>query len=314
MPASKGPIRPPRITILLCTFNGAAHLAEQLASYLAQEHAQWDLWVSDDGSTDGTLEILRSFERAEGCRRDIRLLEGPRRGPAANFLSLMCHPELPAGPVALSDQDDVWWPCRLRRALEGLSRGGPVTLYGAQSHHTDQALQVIGASRPPRRGPSFANALTQNIVSGHNAALSAGALELARRAGVPADIPYHDWWLYQLVSGAGGEVVIDDAPVLYYRQHAGNVMGAHRGLAASLQRAAQVLGRTYGGWFEANTEALQRAEALLTEDSRTILAGVAALPRGAGLARPMAFHRLGLHRQTRLATASLHLAAALGRV
>lgn len=314
MPASQGPIRLPRITILLCTFNGAAHLAEQLDSYLAQEHAEWDLWVSDDGSTDGTIDILRAFQRAEGQRRDIRLLDGPRRGPAANFLSLMCHPELPAGPVALSDQDDVWWPCRLRRAVEGLSLGGPVTLYGAQSQHTDDALRVIGASRPPRRAPGFANALTQNIVSGHSAALSPGALELVRRAGVPADIPYHDWWLYLLISGAGGGVVIDDAPVLYYRQHGGNVMGAHRGPAASLERAAQVLGRTYAGWVAANARALQRVETLLTENDRALLAGVAAAPRRAGLSRPLALYRLGLHRQSQLATASLYLAAALGRV
>ncbi|MBE9640237.1 glycosyltransferase [Salipiger mangrovisoli] len=303
-----------RITILLATWNGATHLQEQLESYLAQTHDAWDLWASDDGSSDATLEILESFRAAEAPRREVRIVAGPQRGHAANFLSLLCHPELPAGPVALSDQDDVWLPGKLTLALGALRQAGPVTLYGAQSFHTDGALRRIGRSRIPRGRPCFRNALTQNVVSGHSAVLSAGALELVRRAGVPAGIPYHDWWLYQLVSGAGGEVVIDRARVLDYRQHRQNAMGAHRGLAPRLARAKQVLGRTYAGWIAANLAALDKVGGLLTPENRALVAELCAAPPRPGLARPLAFRRLGLHRQTRLTTASLYLAAALGRV
>ena len=139
-----------RVTILLTTWNGAAHLQQQLDSYLAQNHDAWDLWVSDDGSTDGTLEILNAFQAAERHRREVRIVAGPQRGHAANFLSLLCHPDLPAGPVALSDQDDVWLPGKLRLALSALKDAGPVALWGAQSYHTDVALRVIGRSRQPR--------------------------------------------------------------------------------------------------------------------------------------------------------------------
>lgn len=303
-----------RITILLATWNGAAHLEEQLQSYLAQNHPHWDLWISDDGSSDATIDIITAFRDRESANREVRLLSGPRRGHAANFLSLLCHPELPAGPVALSDQDDVWLPGKLRLALSALHDAGPVALYGAQSHHTDRQLRVIGRSRLPRRAPCFRNALTQNVVSGHSAVLSAGAVELVRRAGMPEGIPYHDWWLYQLVSGAGGEIVIDREKVLYYRQHHANAMGAHQGLAPRLQRVRQVLGRTYANWLGANLAALERVRDLLTPEHQTLLADLRNAPRHPGLTRPLAFHQLGLHRQTRLTTASLYLAAALGRV
>lgn len=303
-----------RITILLATWNGAAHLQEQLESYRAQTHEAWDLWVSDDGSSDATLAILEAFRAAESPRREVRIVAGPRRGHAANFLSLLCHPELPAGPVALSDQDDVWLPGKLALALAALKNAGPVALYGAQSIHTDQALRRIGGSRPPRGRPCFGNALTQNVVSGHSATLSAGALELVRRAGVPEGIPYHDWWLYQLVSGAGGEIVIDTAKVLYYRQHLSNAMGAHQGLSARLVRARQVLGRTYAGWVGANLAALDRVSGLLTPENRALIETLRAERPHPGLSRLLTFRRLGLHRQTRLTTASLYLAAALGRV
>ena len=126
--------------------------------------------------TDATIDIITAFRDRESANREVRLLSGPRRGHAANFLSMLCHPELPPGPVALSDQDDVWLPGKLRLALNALHNAGPVALYGAQSHHTDRQLRVIGRSRLPRRAPCFRNALTQNVVSGHSAVLSAGAL------------------------------------------------------------------------------------------------------------------------------------------
>lgn len=313
--ARSTPVLPmPSITILLCTYNGAAHLEEQLASFRAQRQVDWDLWVSDDGSQDDTWAILETFAAAERDRRTVRLVRGPQRGVAANYLSLLCHPDLPAGPVALSDQDDVWAPDKLALAQAGLRRGGPVTLYGAQYHFADAALRPIGASRPPQRPAGFANALTQNLVSGHTAALSAGALDLVRRAGVKGDVPYHDWWLYQLVTGAGGDVVIDPARVLLYRQHDDNLLGAHRGLGASLRRAQLVLGRTYGAWVRDNLAALRRAEALLSPGNRALLARLETIPPHAGLRRPAALWRAGLYRQTRLTTAAFYLAAALGRV
>ena len=302
-----------RITILLATRNGAAHLRDQLASYRAQEDAAWDLWVSDDGSTDATPTILAEFQTEIGDRHAMRLLSGPKRGVVANFLSLLTHPDLPQGPVALSDQDDVWFPDKLARARAALAAEAPVTLYGAQSIHTNVDLREIGRSRAPQRPPTFANALTQNIVSGHSTVLSAAALALVREAG-PVDVPHHDWWLYQLISGAGGTVKIDPEPVLFYRQHGQNTMGAHRGALASLRRAGQVLGRTYGCWIDANTTALAGCSELLTAENRALLAAFRALPRNAGLARLRALSRLGLYRQGRLATAAFHLAATLGRI
>lgn len=304
---------PQRITILLCTFNGAAYLEAQLQSYLAQNHVFWDLWVSDDGSTDASWAMLERFQRDHGEGREIRLLRGPGRGACLNFLSLLCHPDLPTGPVALSDQDDVWMPQKLTRALAALGAAGPIALYGAQSLHCDAELQVLGQSAPMPYAPNFGNALVQNIVSGHSAALSADAVALARRAGVAHGVPYHDWWLYQLISGAGGDVVIDVEPVLYYRQHGANVMGAHRGLRAHINRIWRVMGRGYGDWIAANLTALARAQTLLSNENKEVLTLLRAQPRRIGLARARAFARCRIWRQSRLATVLLYLALVLGR-
>lgn len=302
-----------RITILLCTFNGAAYLEEQLQSYLAQTHEAWDLWISDDGSTDGTHAILDRFCRDNSIGRDIRILDGPRQGSTANFMTLLCQPELPLGPVALSDQDDVWMPQKLSRALAALEQAAGVALYGAQSLHTDHSLRVVGQSIPMPRAPCFGNALVQNIVSGHSAALSADATQLVRRAGVPRTVPYHDWWLYQLVSGAGGTVVIDPEPVLFYRQHKSNAMGAHRGMPAHINRLKMIIGHHFAGWFTANIAALTLVEHLLSAPNKATLAELRAHSRHRRFGRALAFARCGIRRQRWAATAFIYFAVILGR-
>jgi len=300
------------LTIALCTYNGAAYLREQLDSYLSQRHKNWQIWVSDDGSSDTTLEILDNFGRRHGYHHPLRVIEGPREGVAANFLSLLCHPDFPAGPVALSDQDDVWLDHKLSRAravMEGLT--GPV-IYGAQSLHVDNTLRTISRSSTAGSRPSFGNALVQNVISGHSCVLSAEALDLVRRAGVPMGVPYHDWWLYLLISGVGGQVIIDDAPVLLYRQHESNLMGAHRGPRARIARARQVLRSEYGNWVGANAAALTTRAQLLDPMARQILEDFREPTTGPS--RMAQLRRLGIARQGRLGTACLYAAAALGRL
>ena len=243
----------PPVRILLATRDGAAHLPAQLASYLAQDHDAWALWASDDGSTDGTWDILSAFAAAHPGR-EIRLLRGPGSGAAANFLSLLTHPDLPPGPVTLSDQDDVWFPYRLSRALAGIEGKAPV-LYGATTIETDPDLVPLKRQKGALPTPSFHNALVQNIVAGNTATLNAPALAALRAAGAP-DVPYHDWWLYLRLSGVGARIVLDREPLLYYRQHAGNVIGAHSGARAALARARALLGGSYRDWIRANLTAL----------------------------------------------------------
>lgn len=303
------------IRILMCTHNGAEHLGEQLASFLAQEHVDWSLWVSDDGSRDATLQILEDF-RAAHPDREIRILRGPGRGSAFNYLTLLAHPELDDSMVALSDQDDVWRPEKLARAaarLQGLGDDPVPTAYGAGWYVTDAALQVRNRSRMPRRGASFGNAMVQTILSGHSLVINAAARRLVAAAGVHNEVKSHDWWIYLLVTGVGGRVLVDEAPVLYYRQHRTNTVGANSGLHAAFRRAALLLGGDYRGWIEGNCRALAAGTVPLTPSNRHLLGQFMAADSAGGLRRLRLFRQLGLYRQTWQGTLLLLLAAALGR-
>ncbi|KZX98099.1 hypothetical protein A3747_21000 [Sulfitobacter sp. HI0076] len=297
----------PAFTVLMASRNGAAHLPAQLASLAAQSHADWRLWVSDDGSTDATRALVQDFARDH----DVRWIEGPQRGAAANWMHLLCHADLPSGPVALSDQDDIWLPDKLARASAALARTDAPVLYGAGSLHIDEDGTPRGTSPDWPRGPSFENALVQNVVSGHSTALNAAALDIVRRASVPQGIAFHDWWLYQLMTGAGAQVVLDAHPVLHYRQHADNVMGSFRGPLARLRRLGLMLDGTFGGWMAANRAALV-ATGALTPAAEALLETVFNAPSGP--ARTRALRRAGVHRQSRADNAALYAVAALGRI
>lgn len=246
----------PLVRILLATRNGGGHLRAQLDSYLAQDHDAWALWVSDDGSRDDTWAQLEAF-RSEHPNREIRLLRGPKRGAAANFLSLLTHPELPPGPVALSDQDDVWMPHRLSRGLAHV-RGPAPALYGSVTLETDADLRPLNRQKLRLPPPSFRNALVQNIVAGNTITLNAPGLAALRAAGAP-NVPFHDWWIYLRLAGVGARITLDDEPVLYYRQHAGNVIGAHSGPRATMHRLTSLVNGTYRSWVQRNLTALLAA-------------------------------------------------------
>lgn len=300
------------VQILMATRNGAGWLDAQLGSFAAQTHGDWSLLAGDDGSTDGTFACLDRFAVAHPGR--VSRQEGPGRGSAANFLTLAAR-AAPGAWVAFSDQDDVWNPDRLERALAVAApvRPGERVVHASATLLTDAALRPIGpSSPPPPRGVSFGNALVQNVLAGNTLVLSPGAAALLRSAAPAAlaeDVPFHDWWIYQLMTGAGVRIVYDDRPGLKYRQHGGNVLGAHRGVRAGLSRAGQILRRDYAGWIDRNVAALDRVDSLLTAEARRTLHGFMSARRD-----PVSLKELGIHRQTRSGDRALALMARAGRL
>lgn len=300
---------PPHVSVVMATRNGARHLAEQLESIAAQTHRNWSLFVSDDGSTDGTVAILQDFAR----RFPVQIVQGPILGAAANFLSALCHPLLPPGIVALADQDDVWLTGKLSRALRRMEPAlgkGPV-LYAAESVLTDAALQPLRASSAGRAGPGFGPSLCQNLFGGHTMVLDEQAHRLIRAAGVPDGIAFHDWWVYQLVSGAGGQLILDPAPVARYRQHDTNVLGGAGGALPALRRTGLALRGTWGKQMQAQAQALQSRSHLLNPDAQKTLQDFLSAPK-AGPGRIAAFRRLGLRRSSAKGNALMLTAALLG--
>ncbi len=260
-----------KVAILLGTFNGEAYLAEQLASIAAQEHTSWAVWASDDGSHDGTQAILDAFGRQWGDAR-LSVVAGPRKGFAANFLSLACRPEIDAEYFAFSDQDDIWAPGKLRRALvwlKSIPRDTPA-LYCTRTQLVDADNHDLGLSPLFSVAPGFRHALVQNIGSGNTMVFNAAARRLLAEAGAAVNVAAHDWWTYLVVSGCGGRVFYDPQPSVRYRQHAGNAIGVKNGLRHRLARLRRILGGRYKAWNDANLDGLTPLRGSLTRENRNV--------------------------------------------
>jgi glycosyltransferase involved in cell wall biosynthesis len=304
----------PAVAVLMATFNGAAHLAAQLDSFAGQSLPPRWLVVSDDGSTDATLEILADFASRHPAI-SVTVLHGPRRGAAANFLHLLAHVPEGAEFVALSDQDDVWLPGKLADGVALLRGANLPALLGTRTLVCDESL---GGARPSplwRRPFGFAHALVQSFAGGNTMMLNRAAIRLVTAAAEEAgQVVMHDWWLYQIITGAGGQVVFDPRPQLYYRQHGANQIGANRGPIAKLHRLRALLRGDFRVWNGINAAALAASAHRLTPENRAILKDFIRL-RGLPLAARIAgFRRLQLYRQGPAGTASLWLAVALGRL
>jgi len=209
-----------RVVVLMSTFNGERYVAEQLRSILDQLPERGRIFVRDDGSRDGTVAAIKAL----GDSR-ISLVSGPNIGFGKSFLTLLAAAPSDAEMVMFADQDDVWLPGKIDRAWQHLSRlPSTAALYGSAQMLADADLRPLHATPPWPFGPSFANALTENIITGCTAALNRPAVDLLQRAGVPDGVHFHDWWLYLVVS-AFGTVVFDPEPTLLYRQHGSNQIG-----------------------------------------------------------------------------------------
>jgi glycosyltransferase involved in cell wall biosynthesis len=242
MPA-RGP--EPRVILLLSTYNGEKYLDQQLESLLVQTHKNWVLYWRDDGSTDGTVAIMEAFAARAGQGRCVYIDPSRQRcGPTTSFLTLLTAAveKLAAlDAIAFVDQDDVWLPHKLARGLAALKTIPPdePALYCAPQILVDAALRRIGISGRAPRGGAFPASLTQNIATGCTVMLNRAAAALVARSR-PSPSTLHDWWCYLLVTAAGGRLVQDKEPVVLYRQHATNAVGAP---ASPVRRAIAALRR-----------------------------------------------------------------------
>ncbi|TGN54321.1 glycosyltransferase [Paracoccus liaowanqingii] len=301
----------PHVVILLASYQGAPHLQVQLDSIAAQSHEAWSLVVSDDGSTDGTLEIVQRFAAGVAAGR-VTLVEGPRRGATQNFLSLLSHVP-PESLAAFCDQDDRWHPDKLSRAVEALaSANGPVH-YAARTIITDAALRPIAGSRRFHRPLGFRNAVVQACMAGNTSVFDPAAVQLLQQAAPHArraEIVAHDWWAYQVTSAFGARMIHDPRPALLYRQHPRSEVGRNDTLPALTARLRKLLAGDFGAWLQANHASLAPLD--LPPDSRASLNHLHRMLTCPGPQALRAMRQGRFYRQTRAGTAALALSALSG--
>jgi glycosyltransferase involved in cell wall biosynthesis len=219
----------PKVQVLLSAYNGEKYIRTQIESILNQDYGNIEILVRDDGSGDGTADILKEYASAG----KITCYSGLNMGVIRSFFDLFRHADPEAEFYALSDQDDEWMPEKMSAAINRLLQMGgkgkediPLLYCGAQViSHEDLTPIKNPVSRIVNR-LSFGNALVQNICTGCTAAFDKNLLRRLN-AYEPEHAVLHDWWIY-LAASCFGQVYYDQKAYIYYRQHGNNVYGALR--------------------------------------------------------------------------------------
>lgn len=250
-----------KIQILMSTYNGQKYLKEQIDSILAQDcenegNAHFTLLIRDDGSTDGTQNLLEEYSHNYPDR--IKWYQGSNIGVIQSFFDLMKNADKDADYFALADQDDYWLPDKMSAAVQRLEimskkENAKVQdfdnemtsvnnkneiikplLYCCQPTPVDEKLEKLSSDiKNPEINPGFGNALIENIVTGCTAVFN-NKLRLMVIEQFPGYTTMHDRWLY-LVATCFGEIYYDKKSYIYYRQHGGNAVGKNTNKFAELK-------------------------------------------------------------------------------
>src|SRR4051812_7498962 len=208
----------PGVTFLMSTWNGAEFLRAALDSLLEQTVRDWRLVAVDDGSRDGTPEILAEYEPDERVR--VERLD-PNRGQTAALnhgLSLV-----ETEWVARLDQDDVAAPERLERQLEHLTAHPDLVALGSWCDYIDDSGAKVGEFRPPSDPDAVLRQLYSSLE--HNplahSAMTYRAEDARAVGGYPTDLHYSQDTALWLKLAERGSVANVPLPLVQIRTHAG---------------------------------------------------------------------------------------------
>lgn len=213
-----------KIVVLLSTYNGEKYLKEQIDSILNQKSFhQIDLMVRDDGSNDGTIEILKSYEEKYPERVQVNYKENI--GYINSFFELIRGAE-GYDYYALSDQDDIWLEDKIETAVEvceSSAYNGPL-LYGSSSFLVNDRLEIMGETQKNLKGITWDNLLIQNFFPGHTQVFNDALCKILKAEVDCSKIYVHDFWITYMAF-LHGKAIFDNQSHTYYRQHGTNTVG-----------------------------------------------------------------------------------------
>jgi len=213
-----------KVAILLSTFNGEAYLEKLLNSLLSQDYENFHIFVRDDGSSDGTLEILKRFSENE----QIDCLYSENIGVVKSFFSLLEQCPIEADYYAFCDQDDEWDPKKVRDAVNVLNSNGgidDIMLYFSALKYVSENGSFLRYSPPINIPPNFNGAILQNLAIGCTTVINNNARKKIVTNVNFSEVYMFDWWVF-LVCSYFGNVYFSETAYINYRQHSNNTVGA----------------------------------------------------------------------------------------
>ena len=256
----------PKVLVILAAYNGASWLQEQITSILSQEGVDLALLIADDGSSDGTREIINR-EWAGNPRVTAVFWDSPSGSAGANFRRLYRTANLDGVDfVALADQDDVWHPQKMATAIKALRETGAHGYSCAVRAFWPDGQEKVLAQCSTVRGADF---LFEGAGQGCTFVVTSELFRkvrefCAQNLELSEHFHYHDWLIYLLARIWKAPWYFDQRSWMRYRQHLGNEIGS-RGSLAAVRRRFELI---KNGWYRKQVaQALEICERVGWTDS-----------------------------------------------
>lgn len=221
----------PTVAVLMSTYNGEKFIREQLESIFSQVGVDVKIYARDDGSTDGTVDILKEYAQYKPV---IIFQDGENVGPGESFMRLVYKYADEPGIefYAFADQDDIWLENKLKMAVHNIQES---TYSGPILYSSNQYLYVDGENKgyryKERQKIDLIPHITKNTISGCTFVFNKELAQLLSNSDKPDQriVKYrlHDAWI-MLVAILCGHVLYDQASYMFYRIHSFNVVGVKK--------------------------------------------------------------------------------------
>ena len=301
------------LSILMASYNGEKYIAEQIESVMQQTEQDFVLYINDDCSTDNTYHIASQYAQKRPDKIILTQNAKNTGNPKFNFIQMMIRRR--DNYLMCCDQDDIWLPEKIATALAKMrdmeKKYGEATPLLVHTDLTvvDESLQLIAPSFKTMIGTAeiheLRELLLQNNVTGCTVIYNRALAEYLTRQ--PSDFVMHDWWL-ALVAMCFGKTGYIGEPMILYRQHSNNMMGAQnvKQLQSKFDRLSQP-GKIHDNLYEFYRQCgsfLDTYNTLLSDEQRDLFSVVSQLPEKRKAQRIITFYRMRLFRKGFLRKAS----------
>lgn len=209
-----------RVLVIMSTYNGEKYVREQINSILMQKNVEVSVLVRDDGSTDGTLEVINGLQDDR-----ITVLNGENMGCEASFFELLMHCK-GYEYYAFSDQDDYWEEDKIISAIQGIQTENGPALAACNLWACDEALNPLRLTYDEKSFADLGKQMKRDVLRNvHGCVLLWNdSLNDLLRPNLPKSKVAHDVWV-NAVANLLGVVWLDPKPHVRYRLHGDNVSG-----------------------------------------------------------------------------------------
>lgn len=207
-----------KVSVAMATYNGEKYIKEQIETILKNLSDNDELVISDDGSSDMTVEIIKSFND-----KRIKLIEGPKKGLKQNFNNAIKNTS--GDIIFLSDQDDIWMDNKVNRVVECFKLNNYI-LIQHDAIVVDENNNVLFESFAEHR--KVKTGIIKNLIkNSYHGCCIAFRKELKDKIlPIPDNIYLHDQWI-GMIAEVEGKTYFLNEKLMKYRRHSENNSSFH---------------------------------------------------------------------------------------